>query len=408
VRPCILDFDPRGKDEIHDFVEGFGRAKLYETTGMPPIHINSLAKILWIRRNEPRTYRQVRRWATFEDWILQKLGARPAASYSMAARTMLFDLHRKTWSSDILAAADVRESDLPEPVPSGEVVGNLDGAAAEELGFSAGAAVCSGGHDMVCAAVGAGLDVDDPRTALDIMGTMEAVIVLTRKPNLEKAALHNLYPCYPAWKEYISLSLSLTSGSVLDWYRDLFPGLHRDGENGDVYRELLKDVDSGTPGELLFIPHFSGVCNPVFNPDARGFLYGLSLNTSARDLAQGILEGLCYDLKSHIQGFREAGIPIERLKTVGGGAHSDAWLQLKANTTGLEIIRSDIHEASAMGAAALCGKAVGIVDNPYKASGLMRLKETRFVPAAEAAQRFEERFLRDRELREKISAFETR
>ncbi len=408
VRPCILDFDPRGKDEIHDFVEGFGRTRLYETTGMPPIHINSLAKILWIRKNEPRTYRQVRRWATFEDYILQMLGTRPAASYSMAARTMLFDVRRKAWAPDVLAAAGLGAGDLPEPVPSGEVIGTLGGGEAGELGFPAGAAACSGGHDMVCAAVGAGLDVNDPRTALDIMGTMEAVIVLTKKPNLEEAALRNLYPCYPAWKEYISLSLTLTSGSVLDWYRDLFPGLHGVGEDGEAYRELLKDVDSARPGELLFVPHFSGVCNPVFNPDARGFLYGLSLNTSLRDMAQGILEGLCYDVKSHVQGFRDAGIPIEKLKVVGGGSHSDEWLQLKANITGLEMTRSDVREASAMGAAAFCGKAVGIIDDPYTAAGLMGLKERRFVPASEAARRFEERFLRYRELREQVGVFETR
>jgi xylulokinase len=408
LRPCILDFDPRGKDEIHDFVEGFGEARLFETTGMPPIHINSLAKILWFRKNEPHTYRQARRWATFEDYILQKLGARPAASYSMAARTMLFDIQRKLWSPDILAAAGLREGDLPEAVPSGEVIAKLDGEGAEELGFSAGAAVCSGGHDMVCAAVGAGLDVNDRRTALNIMGTMEAVIVLTKKPNLEKAMLNNLYPCYPAWNEYISLSLNLTSGSVLDWYRNLFPGSRAKGENGGVYRELLKDVDSGSPGELLLVPHFSGACNPVFNPDARGFLYGLTLNTAPRDLAQGILEGLCYDLKSHVRGFRQAGIPIEKMKIVGGGAQSDAWLQLKANITGLEMSRSDIHDASAMGAAAFCGKAVGLIADPYKASGLMGLKETRFFPDPGAAQRFEAKFLRYLALREGVGIFESR
>ena len=349
---------------------------------MPPIHINSLAKILWLRKNEPRTYERVRRWATFEDFILGKLGARTAASYSMAARTMLFDIHRKTWSPDILAAAGLRERDLPEAVPSGEVIGKLDGRAAGELGFPDGTAVCSGGHDMVCAAVGAGLDVEDRRTALNITGTMEAVIVLTRKPNLDEAARKNLYPSYPAWNEYLSLSLNLTSGSVLDWYRDLFPGLRGAGGNADVYRELLKDLDSARPGELLLFPHFSGLCNPVFDPDARGFLYGLSLNTTWRDLAQGIVEGLCYDLKSHLQGFRDAGLPIEALKVVGGGSSSDAWLQLKANITGLELIRAEIHEASAMGAAAFCGKAIGAIDNPYQASGLMGLKQTRFVPDA--------------------------
>lgn len=406
VRPCILDFDPRGKDEIHDFVEGFGEAKLFETTGMPPIHINSLAKILWFAKNEPHTFRHVRRWATFEDYVLQKLGVRAAASYSMAARTMLFDIQRKSWSPEILAAAGVRECDLPHPVPSGEVIGNLDAGIAGELGFSAGAAVCSGGHDMVCAAIGAGLDTDDRRTALNIMGTMEAVIVLTKKPNLDKAMLKNLYPCYPAWNEYISLSLNFTSGSVLDWHRDLFSG-SRGIQESDVYRGLLKDIDCQKPGELLLVPHFSGVCNPVFNPDARGFFYGLTLNTAPRDLAQGILEGLCYDLKSHVRGFRDAGIPIEKLKIVGGGSQSDAWLQLKANITGMGMVRSEIHDASAMGAAALCGKAVGIIDDPYKASGLMGLKETRFSPQPGTSRGFEEKFQRYLSLRERIGAFES-
>jgi xylulokinase len=408
VRPCVLDFDPRGKDEIRDFLDSFGEEKLYQITGMPPIHINSLAKILWLREHEPDTYRRVRRWATFEDYILQKLGAGSAASYSMAARTMLFDIHQKSWSPDILEAAGLRERDLPEPVPSGELVARLDGPAAEELGFSAGAAACSGGHDMVCAAVGAGLEADDARTALNIMGTMEAVIVLTKEPNLDEMMFKNLYPCYPAWKEYLSLSLSLTSGSVLDWYRDLFPGSQAAGESAEVYRQLLGGVDSSRPGELLFVPHFSGICNPVFDPDARGVLYGLSLRTAMHDLTQGILEGLCYDLRSHLQGFREAGIPTERLKVVGGGSSSDVWLQLKANITGLELVRSEIREASAAGAAAFCGTAVGMIDNPYEAYGLMRLEETRFVPQPGAAQRFEERFLTYSSLCEKVGLFEAR
>ena len=406
VRPCILDFDPRGKDEIHDFVEEFGEARLFEITGMPPLHINSLAKILWFRKNEPQTFQRVRRWATVEDYVLQKLGAGTAASYSMAARTMLFDIHRKIWSPDILAAAGVRECDLPQPVPSGKVIARLDGAVADGLGFSAGAAACSGGHDVVCAAIGAGLDVDDRRTALNIMGTMEVVIVLTRKPNLAKAMLDNLYPCYPAWNEYISLSLSLTSGSVLDWYRNLFPG-ERGAPQSDVYSELLKDIDSGKPGDLLLLPHFSGVCNPVFNPDARGLLYGLSLNTTPRDLAQGILEGLCYDLNSHVRGFRAAGIPIEKLKIVGGGSQSDAWMQLKANITGLELTRSEIHDASAMGAAALCGAAIGVIEDPYKAPALMGLKETRFIPQRAAVHRFEEKYVRYLALRKSIDVFES-
>lgn len=407
VRPCILDFDPRGKDEIRGFLDGFGEERLFRMSGMPPLHMNSLAKMLWIRKNEPRLFAQVRRWATFEDYILQNLGVPAAVSWSMAARTMLFDMHAKAWSPEILEAAGLREDSLARPVSSGEVIGKLDSSIAGSLGFAPGAVACSGGHDVVCAAVGAGMDPDDQGAALDIMGTFELLIVLTRQPNLSRRMLDSLYPCYPAWHEYLSLSLNFTCGSVLDWCRDLLAGPAAEAGSGAGYREFLKDVDAGRPGELLLVPHFAGVCNPVFNPDARGSLYGLTLNTKPRDLAQAVLEGLCYDLKSHLLGFREAGIPVERLKVVGGGARSDAWLQLKANITGMELVRAEVAEASAAGAAAFCGKAMGLVDDPYKVSSLMGLEETRFAPDPAAAGRFEEKFQRYLALRRKIGDFET-
>jgi xylulokinase len=408
VRPSIIDFDPRGEEEIGEFIEGIGTEKFFEITGMPPIHINSLAKILWIKKHEPRIYGSVRRWATFEDYVLYRLGARPRVSYSMAARTMLFDVQRKCWAREIVDAAGLDEAALPEAVPSGIVVDRLRGEAAADLGFSANAAVCSGGHDMVCAAIGAGLDSDGPRTALNIVGTMEAVIVLLKKPELTREMLKRRYPCYPGFKEYLSLSLNLTSGSIVKWYRDLVTSHSGNNGDGSDYGSLLQEIDDSSPGDLFLIPHFSGSCNPTFNPDARGLLYGLSLTTTKRDLTQSIIEGLCYELKAHVLGFEEAGISIDRLKTVGGGSQSKKWLQLKSNITGLEIIGSDIPEASALGAAALCATALGVIENPYRISASVGAGETRYTPSPQAAGRFEEKFSRYLALKKGIDEFEIR
>ncbi len=259
---------------------------------------------------------------------------------------------------------------------------------------------------MVCAAIGAGLNDSDPQTALNIVGTMEGIIVLMKEPNTSGEMLQKLYPCYPGYREYISLSLNLTSGSILKWYRDLLSNFSMHEYKTTGYVELLQGLDDKTPGSLLFIPHFSGTCNPFFNPDARGLLYGLSLDTTMHDLTQGIIEGLCYELKMHLQGFEDAGIPIRRLKTVGGGAQSSKWLQLKANVTGLEIVNMDITEASAIGAAALCGTAVGVVDNPYEVIDRRGTREIRYTPSTEATKRFGERFLRYQALSKNIELFE--
>lgn len=392
VRPSILDFDPRGREEIQDFIDDIGVERFFKITGMPPIHINSLAKILWIKKHEPLHYRRVVRWASYEDFILRKLGVKPTVSYSMAARTMLFDSRHKSWSEEILEAADLNRASLPEAVPSGVVIDTLGSRAAEELGFSRDAVACSGGHDMLCAAIGAGLDEGDPHTALNIVGTMEGVIVLLQRPGTSGEMLKRLYPCYPGYREFISLSLNLTSGSIVKWYRDEISNLSAGNGEEIGFDELLRDVDEKKPGDLIVIPHFAGTCNPKHDPDARGFVYGLSLHSNMQDLIQGIIEGLCYELKVHIQGFKDAGISIERLKTVGGGSQSSKWLQLKANITGLEIISSDAHEASSMGAAGLCGSALGILDSPFAISHAMGVKEKRYTPLPGATERFNEKF----------------
>ena len=409
VRPCVIDFDPRGKSEIALFVNDFGIDRLFEITGMPPLHINSLAKILWIKNNEPEIYKKVRRWATFEDYILQKMGVKPAVSYSLAARTMLFDIRKKTWSKEIIDTIGVNENQLAEPVRSGTVIDKIDEKVAEKLGFSGDVIACSGGHDMYCAAIGAGLNIDNPETALNIVGTMEAIVVLMKEPKLNKEMIENLYPCFPGFNDYVSLSLNLTSGSILKWFRDIFSDIfiNKADNNKNVYERLLQGVDPAKPGDLLLIPNFSGTCNPVFNPDSKGTLYGLSLSTGVNDLIQGIIEGLCFELKMHIQGFQKAGVPINRLRIMGGGSRSDKWLQLKANITGVEIISSTLYDASATGAAALSGSAVGILDDPYKIINYTKGKEKQFYPLPNTEENFNEKFIRYQRLSKAVNSYET-
>lgn len=116
VRDAIIDFDPRGKQQINQFTKDFGECAFFHITGMPPLFIGSLAKILWIKENEPDVYSKVQRWGTFEDFIVQKLGLSPSVSYSEASRTMLFDIRDKVWSRQVLRCVPMDESLLAQPV----------------------------------------------------------------------------------------------------------------------------------------------------------------------------------------------------------------------------------------------------------------------------------------------------
>jgi xylulokinase len=227
---------------------------------------------------------------------------------------------------------------------------------------------------------------------------MEGIVVFTGQPVKRDEMLKRLYPCYPGYRENVSLSVNLTSGSILKWYRDEVSSQSGRSSSGGSFDEILGGIDVNGPGDLLLIPHFAGTCNPRFNPDARGLVYGLSLHSSMGDMVQGILEGLCYELRLHIQGLGEAGIHIGKLKAVGGGSQSPSWLQLKANITGLEVIGSDAHEASSMGAAGLCGSALGLLNSPFAVGQAAGVHECVYMPKADAGEAFEEKYARYVEL----------
>ena len=147
---------------------------------------------------------------------------------------------------------------------------------------------------MVCAAVGAGLNEDEPETAVDIAGTIEGLVASMREANTRPELLQNNLPCYPGCSAYVTFSVNLTAGAVVRWYRDKlaeedYRSCRADGKN--FYEDMLEKLDPANPGTVLVLPHFSGSGNPFFNADGLGAVYGVNLDTDRKDIARGIAEG---------------------------------------------------------------------------------------------------------------------
>ena len=110
---------------------------------------------------------------------------------------------------------------------------------------------------------------------------------------------------------------------------------------------------------LLLLPHFIGSGTPYLDPQSRGALLGLKLSTEPEDIVAAILEGTTFELKINLESLEKAGVVVERMHAVGGGAKSDRWLQLKADITGKPIQRLELTEAGCLGAAVQAGMACG-------------------------------------------------
>ena len=409
IRHSIVDFDCRGQAEIACFANAFGRQRFFETTGMPPIYIGSLAKILWIKKNEPSLFENTVRFATYEDYIIGRLGMEPAVSLSEAARTMLLDIRKKDWADEILEKVPIGKQQLAKPVPSGTRLGALGESMCRKLHFAGKVELVSGGHDMVCAAVGAGLNEDTPELAVDIAGTIEGIVASMKEPNTSKKMLDNLLPCYPAYKSYITFSVNLTAGCVMRWYRDKLAEeenryCRKNGLN--IFEYMQSKVDTLVPGKLIVLPHFSGSGNPGFDPLAQGAMYGMNLDTDKPDIARAIVEGLCYELKTHLDAYRKAGMDIRSIRAVGGGASIDRQLALKANILQIPVRKGVVRESSAMGAAAYAAAAMGELNNPFQAFLSIAAEEKVFEPDTRAAALFEQAYLQYAQFADAVRSFE--
>lgn len=395
IRYAIIDFDLRGKKEIADFVERYGREDFYETSGMPPLYIGSLAKILWLKEHEPEIFASAARWATFEDFIMQKMGMEPVASYSEVSRTMLFDIRKKIWSSDICNAVPLDTGKLPVSMKSGTAVGELPLHMREKLGFSSSVLVAVGGHDMVCAAVGAGLDEKEPGIAVDIAGTIEGVVAALPTANTSMEMCDQAFPCYVGYRDYVTFSVNLTAGCITRWCRDVLMADEyalclKKGLN--FYEYMQRAMKEDEPGNVFLLPHFSGSGNPFFDADAKGALYGLTLDTTRADLGRALVEGLAYEVRMQLEAYEKAGISIDTLRAVGGGAAIDRQLQLKANITGKKIVKCSVTEASAMGAAIFAAIGAKALNSPAECRQFTEMKEKAFLPQKESAEKFEKAY----------------
>src|SRR5215211_3804663 len=162
-------FDTRAVEQSTRLEAAIGRERLARITGQPPHPMFTIAKLMWWVEHEPDLVRRTWKFLCFGDLVSWRLGAEPAIDYSLAARTMAFDIETYRWSDDVLAAAGIAVDTLPSPVPAGTPIGQVDPALARDLGFSGSPLIVAGGHDQPCGALGIGATA--PGEAMLAIGT---------------------------------------------------------------------------------------------------------------------------------------------------------------------------------------------------------------------------------------------
>lgn len=382
VHPIIAWFDPR-TDAIAKEWKQYGSEKIYEITGINPNAVATITKIQWIKQNRPECYQKAKHWLQIQDLISFKLTGETRVSYPSACRTMAFDLNQMQWSKEILEIAGISPELLPEPVPSGTLVGKVTPEVEKLTKLKAGTPVFAGGLDYACGAFATG--IIDTGQMLDSTGTSEQVLAIMDKPILNASYMEQNFTSlnHVIQGKYVTNGMITTSGGVFEWFKKEF--------QGNSFDELIAEAEKSPIGAngCMLIPYFSGRYSLGFDANARGAFVGLTTATKRGDMVRALLEGLCYEMAGMIEVIQNmAGIKVSSIYAIGGAAKSDFWLQLKADVSGIVVKSKNVPESPALGAAMLAGLGAGIYKSPADAVAHVQYPEKVYTPNPENHQKY--------------------
>ncbi|MEA3335750.1 MAG: FGGY-family carbohydrate kinase [Chloroflexota bacterium] len=357
----ITAIDTRAEAQARWWAEEVGKERLFRITGVPLHPMYTVNKLMWLREREPDIFAQADRFLCMQDFLFYRIGLPPTMDYSLATRTMAFDVTRLDWSQELLALAQIDVRRLSGTVESGTVIGTIPEPMADTLGLAPGVVGVTGGHDQPSGALGCGAITEG--VAMDSTGTVECVGLATPRLVLDEALMRNNLPIAPhtAPGMYMVLGYSATAGALMRWYRDNFARaeqMEADRTGQDVYDLILRQADSD-PSPVLILPHFIGSGTPWLDPASKGAILGLDLSTTAGQVIKGMIDSVSYEIKLSLDAMEKAGIEVRELRAFGGGAKSPLWLQTKADIYGKPVVAMDVAQAPCLGVAILAGIATG-------------------------------------------------
>ncbi len=345
----------RTSDQIERIkADGFDSV-IRQRTGLVPDAYFSATKIAWILEHVPGVREQAERgeilFGTVDTWLVWKLsgGKVHVTDYTNASRTMLFDIHKLEWDSEILDYFHIPLSLLPEVRPSSEIYGYSDksltgteipvaGIAGDQQAALFGQCCFEAGEMKNTYGTGCFL----------LMNTGDTPV------NSSNGLLTTLAAGTGDRPQYALEGSVFVAGAGIQWLRDEM-GLLRTAAESLQCCQAVKD----TAG-VYVVPAFTGLGAPYWDAEARGIITGLTRGAGRNHIVRATVEAMAYQVHDLVQAMKQdSGLPLLALKTDGGASANDFLMQFQADLLGVPVHRPSCIETTALGAAYLAGLAVG-------------------------------------------------
>lgn len=345
--PMIAWYDTRSASYIEALSEK-EKQRLYSITGLPAHTNYSVSKIRWLFEHCQLNQKKLT-WLNLPDLIAFRLTGMMRTEYSLASRTMCYDLEQKIWSDEVLSMFHLEgKVSFPSVIESGQIAGTLLKKIGKCDFRDEDISVRIGGHDHMAGSLSVHLKQGE---LLNSTGTTEGLLFLEDHLQLsdEKYRSSLANGIYTKSDLYTLFSSIPTGGIAIEWFKKLFDLADNDFEKimENVQANYL-DESNDLNDSLVVIPHLNGSGAPYKNSESKGLLYGLTTETSKEDFLLGIFLGLSLELKNAAACFPLDD--IDKVIVIGPANKNSIWLQLKADALNKEVLVSQMDEAVSYGA----------------------------------------------------------
>jgi len=340
LRPCILWNDTRSHAQAARLDTPTSR-KIAGNILFPGF---TAPKIAWVADNEPDIFSRIAKVLLPKDYVRLWLTGEHVAEMSDAAGTGWLDVGARSWSPELLEATGLDESHMPFLVEGTDVSGVLRKDIAEKFNMSTKVVVAGGAGDNAASACGMGT-VGAGHAFLSL-GTSGVLFAANDKyqPNAD-SAVHAF--CHALPNTWHQMGVILAATDALNWLAALV---------NETPEKLAQSLEGKTtkPSDLLFLPYLGGERTPINDANARGVFLGLKHTTDTVEMTRAVMQGVAFAFRDCHLALSSAGTQLTQATAIGGGAKSEHWLQMIANTLNLPLTLPDDGDYGAsLGAARL-------------------------------------------------------
>jgi glycerol kinase len=394
VYNAIVWQDRRAEDTCAALREQGHEDTVRQKTGLRIDAYFSGTKLKWILDNVPGVRAQAERgelaFGTVDTWLIWQLtgGQRHVTDFSNASRTLLFNVHSRQWDEELMALLDIPRSLMPEALPSSAPFGRMR---AEWLGAPLEVGGVAGDQQSALfgqACFQAGM-------AKNTYGTGCFMLMHTgeRFQTSENGLITTAAAQRDGTPQYAQEGSVFIGGAVVQWLRD---GLRAIEASSEV-QALAESVPDASG--VVLVPAFTGLGAPYWQPDARGSITGITRGTTMAHIARAALESIAFQSAALLEAMsRDAvaagGVPVRELRVDGGACVNNLLMQFQADLLGIPVVRPEVIETTALGAAYLAGLQAGVYSGTDELAAQWRAERT-----------FEPRMPRD-QAREKMAQWE--